>query len=147
MKGKDMLKSRGRLANGDPNPIDVYIGERIKLRRKMLKISQMELAQMLGITFQQVQKYERGNNRISGSRLWDISQVLEVSVNFFFEGINPDIQKKSPRSLLLGETKKLKKLPVDPMYSEEAVKLLNTYFKIKNKKLRESIFGLLVEMR
>ena len=69
-------------------PIDVFIGGRIRYFRKLRHVSQVELAGSVGTTFQQVQKYENGNNRVSGSRLWMISQVLQVPVSLFFEGIN-----------------------------------------------------------
>ena len=74
--------SRGRTPLGEPNPIDVHVGHRIRLRRTLLGLSQEKLASLLGLTFQQVQKYERGMNRVGASRLWDISKVLEVPINF-----------------------------------------------------------------
>jgi len=67
------------------NPIDVHVGSRVRMRRMMLKMSQSELGDALGVTFQQVQKYEKGTNRISASRLQRISDVLQVPVSFFFE--------------------------------------------------------------
>ncbi|HLS69394.1 MAG TPA: helix-turn-helix transcriptional regulator [Kiloniellales bacterium] len=69
------------------HPTDVHIGRRIRERRIALGMSQSALAERLGITFQQVQKYERGGNRVSGSRLWDISRALAVDVSHFFEGL------------------------------------------------------------
>ena len=81
--------SRGRTLNGEPNPIDVYIGQRIRVRRQLLGLSQEALAKKIGITFQQVQKYERGMNRIGASRLWDMMQVLGVDANSFFSGLIP----------------------------------------------------------
>ena len=78
---------RARTPNNQPNPIDVF-GGRIRYFRKLRHVSQVELAGSVGTTFQQVQKYENGNNRVSGSRLWMISQVLQVPVSLFFEGIN-----------------------------------------------------------
>lgn len=75
--------SRGRTADGSPNPIDVYVGARVKMRRTLLGMSQEKLGEAIGLTFQQVQKYERGLNRISASRLFDISKVLEVPIGFF----------------------------------------------------------------
>lgn len=69
--------------------VDVHVGTRIRLRRKTLKMSQEQLGEQLGITFQQVQKYERGTNRVGASRLWKISQVLDVPVQFFYNGL-PD---------------------------------------------------------
>lgn len=75
--------SRGRTPTGQPNPIDVHVGNRIRLRRTLLGLSQEKLASLLGLTFQQVQKYERGMNRIGASRLWDMMQVLGVDANYF----------------------------------------------------------------
>ena len=84
--------SRGRTLNGEPNPIDVYIGQRIRVRRQLLGLSQEALAKKIGITFQQVQKYERGMNRVGASRLWDIGKVLEVPVGFFYEDMDIFVQ-------------------------------------------------------
>ena len=72
---------RGRQADGSPHPVDLHVGRRMRLRRNLLGISQETLAHKLGLTFQQVQKYERGLNRISSSRLFDISKVLNVRVS------------------------------------------------------------------
>jgi transcriptional regulator with XRE-family HTH domain len=68
-------------------PVDVHIGQRLRLRRKLVGLSQEQLAERLGITFQQVQKYEKGSNRISASRLFDAARLLSVPVSFFFEGL------------------------------------------------------------
>jgi len=73
-----------------PNPIDVHVGTRIRLRRQMLKMSQEVLGDNLGVTFQQVQKYERGANRVGASRLFKISQTLAVPVQFFFDGLSQE---------------------------------------------------------
>lgn len=70
------------------NPVDVHVGLRVRLRRKQMGLSQERLAEGLGLTFQQVQKYERGSNRISASKLFEISKLLEVPVAYFFEGID-----------------------------------------------------------
>jgi len=67
-----------------PNPIDVHVGSRVRLRRTLLGLSQEKLGEAIGLTFQQVQKYERGANRIGASRLWELSAVLDVPVQFFF---------------------------------------------------------------
>lgn len=74
---------RGRQPDGSPHPVDLHVGRRMRLRRNLLGISQETLAHKLGLTFQQVQKYERGLNRISSSRLFDISKVLNVRVSYF----------------------------------------------------------------
>ncbi|MET0337908.1 MAG: helix-turn-helix transcriptional regulator [Caulobacter sp.] len=70
-----------------PNPIDVHVGARIRLRRRSLGISQERLAEDLGLTFQQVQKYERGANRVSASKLYEIARSLQISVTFFFDDL------------------------------------------------------------
>lgn len=94
-----VIKSRGKMMNGEANPIDIYVENRLRLRQEMLKISQMELASLLSITFQQVQKYEKGTNRMGASRIWDMASVLKVPINYFYEGIDDKIAKYSPRRL------------------------------------------------
>jgi transcriptional regulator with XRE-family HTH domain len=74
------------MAKKSPNPIDTHVGKRVRMRRKMLGMSQGKLADALGLTFQQVQKYEKGTNRISASRLQHIASILQVPIPFFFEG-------------------------------------------------------------
>lgn len=71
----------------EANQIDEHVGSRVRLRRQLLKMSQEKLGEELGVTFQQVQKYERGSNRIGASRLWSLSHVLDVPVTFFFDGL------------------------------------------------------------
>lgn len=70
-----------------PNPVDLHVGARIRMRRKLLAVSQERLAEQLGLTFQQVQKYERGANRVSASKLYEIARALQTSVAYFFEGL------------------------------------------------------------
>jgi transcriptional regulator with XRE-family HTH domain len=82
---------------GVPDPIDVHVGRRVRLRRKELDMSQERLAEQLGLTFQQVQKYERGANRISASKLYRIAQVLSVHVAFFFNGLDDPASPESER--------------------------------------------------
>src|SRR6202012_596679 len=81
---------RGRTPSGKPNPIDAHVGARVRLRRTLLGMSQEKLGEAIGLTFQQVQKYERGANRIGASRLYDLSRVLDVPVSFFFDDLNPE---------------------------------------------------------
>src|SRR5579862_8614725 len=78
-----------------PNPIDVHVGLQVRLRRKELKISQEKLAETLGLTFQQVQKYERGSNRISASKLYEIARTLRVSIAWFFEGLSDPVDGRA----------------------------------------------------
>lgn len=83
--GKAPRASRDSKKHDGPNPIDVHVGSRVRLRRMILGISQEKLGKSLGLTFQQIQKYEKGANRIGASRLFDLSQLLEVPIQFFFE--------------------------------------------------------------
>lgn len=76
------------MAASTPDPVDIHVGTKVRDRRKSLKFSQHELALAIGLTFQQVQKYERGTNRISASKLYEISQFLKVPVSVFFEGLD-----------------------------------------------------------
>src|SRR5437899_668362 len=94
-------KSSGRMASrGYPNPIDVHVGSRIRLRRTLLGMSQEKLGEAIGLTFQQVQKYERGANRVGSSRLFDLARVLDVPVSYFFEDMEASVAAKSPSRLM-----------------------------------------------
>src|SRR5271154_3437980 len=93
---------RGRTLSGKPNPIDVHVGNRVRLRRTLLGMSQEKLGEAIGLTFQQVQKYERGANRIGASRLFDLSRVLDVPVSFFFDDMSDDVSRRSPRLMVAG---------------------------------------------
>src|SRR3982750_545860 len=83
---------RGRRKADAPHPVDIYVGARVKERRKALGISQEKLAEALGLTFQQVQKYERGANRVSASKLWEIARALKINVAYFYEGLEEEMQ-------------------------------------------------------
>src|ERR1043166_2099115 len=83
------LRRRGRPRIETPNPVDIQVGARLRLRRNMLGLSQEKLGEAIGLTFQQVQKYERGANRIGASRLHELSRVLDVPVSFFFDDTDP----------------------------------------------------------
>src|SRR5919198_2668524 len=94
-------KSSGRTASvGHPNPIDIHVGGRVRLRRTLLGMSQEKLAEAIGLTFQQVQKYERGANRVGASRLFDLARGLDVPVSYFFEDMAPGVQDKTPSKLM-----------------------------------------------
>src|ERR1700760_119105 len=91
------------MAKKAPNPIDKHVGSRVRMRRMMLSMSQEKLGDALGLTFQQVQKYEKGTNRIGASRLQQISQILQVPVSFFFEGAPTVSAPGNPRQDGMGE--------------------------------------------
>ncbi len=119
-------------------PVDLHVGIRVRQRRVLLGMTQTDLADTMGLTFQQVQKYERGTNRISASRLYGLSQVFDVPVEYFFEDMPPDVAGISP-----GKAKKLPSYEPDPMTTQETMKLVRAYYKIKDtgirKRLRDTI--------
>lgn len=144
--------SRGRTPTGEPNPIDVHVGNRIRLRRTLLGLSQEKLASLLGLTFQQVQKYERGMNRVGASRLWDIGKVLEVPIGFFYEDMDKEVANQSPRMFSLPDSTPLalaegtENFDVDPMHRQETIELVKAYYKIPNRKAAKCMHDLIVAM-
>jgi transcriptional regulator with XRE-family HTH domain len=118
--------------NDGPHPVDIQVGSRLKQRRTALGISQQELATSQGVTFQQVQKYERGLNRISASRLYHLSEALTVPVTFFFEGITGTSTTAPPAS---GDF-------TDPLDTSEAAELSAAYQRIADPMMRRRLLDL-----
>lgn len=122
------------------NAVDVHVGKRVRLRRTLLGMSQEQLGASLNITFQQVQKYERGANRISASRLWDISQILDVQISYFFDDMTDDTMRSSPRRVSRGVNIDFDKDNArDPMARRETLELVRTYYSIESSKVRKRI--------
>ena len=149
MKQKKSL--RGRIEDNEPNPVDIHVGQRIRLRRTILHITQQQLAEMLGLTFQQVQKYEKGMNRVGASRLWDISRVLEVPMSFFFEDMDASVARQSPRMLNMSEkgaylAENQHSFDDDPMKRAETLELVRAYYKIPNRAIARNLFNLIVAL-
>ena len=140
--------SRGRTADGSPNPIDVHVGARVKMRRTLLGMSQEKLGECIGLTFQQVQKYERGMNRISASRLFDIGKVLGVPISFFFEEMDDQVAELSPR--MLAGANALAEEPVffdyDPMAKRETLDLVRCYYLIPDRRQAKKVLALVKAM-
>src|SRR5687767_15764902 len=136
-------KSSGRMASkGFPNPIDVHVGSRIRLRRTLLGMSQERLAEAIGLTFQQVQKYERGANRVGSSRLYDLSRVLDVPIAYFFDEMPGAVQDKSPSRLMgLAHPPTVDYEP-DPMAKRETLELVRAYYRISDPQVRKRLFEL-----
>jgi transcriptional regulator with XRE-family HTH domain len=124
-----------------PNPIDKHVGNRVRMRRMMLKMSQEKLGNAVGLTFQQIQKYEKGANRIGASRLQQIAQVLSVPVPFFFEGA----PQSSARPQIVGEAP-------SPAYvteflaTSDGLALVEAFRRIKNISVKRSIVRLVEEL-
>lgn len=126
---------------GKPNPIDVHVGNRLRLRRTLLGMSQQKVGEALGLTFQQVQKYERGTNRIGASRLWDLAGVLDCPVSFFFDEMDEKTAGQSPRNWN-GEPSDLMLRQDDPMNRRETLELVRAYYRIKGYHVRRRIYEL-----
>ena len=129
---EDIARARGGV--GRPNPVDIHVGSRVRLRRTLLGMSQEKLADALGLTFQQVQKYERGANRIGASRLHQLSRILEVPVSFFFE----EMGASPPPAAQPGEDGS--GFEHDPMTKRETLELVRAYYRIPDEKVRKRIF-------
>src|SRR5438046_5207622 len=124
-----------------PNPIDKHVGSRVRMRRMMLSMSQEKLGDSLGLTFQQVQKYEKGTNRIGASRLQQISHILQVPVSFFFDG--------APTGGAVAESGDKGVSPgflSDFLATSEGLALTKAFIRIKEPKLRRCIVNLVQEI-
>jgi transcriptional regulator with XRE-family HTH domain len=136
-------KSSGRMASqGFPNPIDVHVGARIRQRRTLLGMSQEKLGEAIGLTFQQVQKYERGANRVGSSRLFDLARVLDVSVGYFFEDMSAGTASKSPSRLRGLAEPKPEPFEPDPLAKRETLELVRAYYRIADPAVRKRVFEL-----
>ena len=113
-----------------PHPVDVHVGQRLRMRRTLLGMSQEMLAERLGISFQQLQKYEKGSNRLSASRLFELSRILEVPVSFFFEELPAD---GSPAE----------EAEPDPLMKRESLELVRAYYDIPDPQIRQRLVELI----
>jgi transcriptional regulator with XRE-family HTH domain len=129
------------MAKKAPNPIDKHVGSRVRMRRMMLSMSQEKLGDALGLTFQQVQKYEKGTNRIGASRLQQISQILQVPVAFFFEGA-PNLQ---PQADGMPEAPSPTYVS-DFLATSDGLALTKAFMRIKEPRLRRRIVDLVEEI-
>jgi transcriptional regulator with XRE-family HTH domain len=119
-----------------PNPIDRHVGLRIRLRRKELGVSQERLADSIGLTFQQVQKYERAANRVSASKLWEMARVLKTSISYFYEGLgDPATAESAPNP---GDRQSVH----DFLLTPEGMELAAAFPRIKRPRVRRRILDL-----
>lgn len=121
-----------------PNPIDVHVGKRVRLRRTMLGLSQEKLGDSLGITFQQIQKYEKGSNRIGASRLQQLSEILKTPISFFFEEV-PGSEKAAIEGMSEADSPNY---IVDFLSTSEGLQLYKAFANIKDPKVRKKIIDL-----
>lgn len=135
----------GRMDDGTPNPVDVHIGKRIRLRRNLLELSQKALAEKLGLSFQQVQKYELGISRVVASRLWDMSKVLNVGLSYFFEEMSKETLSNSPRKRHNNDSSPDQALQPGLLGKEESIQLLKAYYKLSDD-VRRDLYSLIINL-
>ena len=133
------LRSGHGRGTGIPSPIDVHVGARLRQRRTLLGMSQTTLGDAIGLTFQQMQKYEKGTNRISASRLFALSRVLDVPVEYFFDDVPAEVSASSPATEKRGRAKKPPSYEPDPMAKRETLELVRAYYKIRDPQLRKRL--------
>ena len=125
------------------NAIDLHVGKRLRLRRTLLGMSQEQLGAELNITFQQVQKYERAANRVSASRLWDMSRILDVPISYFFDDMSEETMQASPRRVARGlDTVAFDSHAAgvkDPMARRETLELVRAYYNIESAHARKRV--------
>ena len=137
---KRTLKRKGnRTTKGSADPLDKYVGTRIRARRLGVGWSQTKLGEAVGVTFQQVQKYENGANRIGASNLFKASKALGVDVAYFYEGMPEGLWKPGARRTK-GFADPLVAFAHDPMNSREGIELAHSYFRIADVKVRRRLF-------
>lgn len=124
-----------------PNPIDVHVGSRVRLRRMLLGLSQEKLGERLGLTFQQVQKYEKGVNRVGASRLFDLSNVLSVPIQFFFEDA-PVAEARVQPVAGFAEVAPADSSIIEFLSTREGLELNKAFSRISDPKSRRAILDL-----
>jgi transcriptional regulator with XRE-family HTH domain len=126
---------RRTIKDDGPDPIDRYVGARVRARRVGIRLSQTRLGEAIGVTFQQVQKYENGTNRIGASNLYKIAKTLGVDVTYFFEGAQ-DLAETSQAGVSDAAQVPFKD---DPMTSREAIELMHNFFRVKDPNVRRRL--------
>ncbi len=116
-----------------PHPVDVHVGKRLRMRRTLLGMSQVQVGDALGITFQQLQKNEHGANRIGSSRLFELSQILNVPISYFFEEMPADLNRRDRATVATSDKE------FDVMTEPETLKLVRAYYRIQAPAIREQI--------
>jgi transcriptional regulator with XRE-family HTH domain len=128
------------------SPIDVHVGSRVRLRRTLLGMSQEKLGEALGLTFQQIQKYERGVNRIGASRLFDLARVLDVPIGFFFDDMSPELGGNAAnraRGSAFGFAEGQEGFEDDTLHRRETLELVRAYYRITDPSVRKRVFDLI----
>lgn len=126
-----------------PHPVDVYVGSRLRLRRILLGMSQQKLSDALGVTFQQLQKYENGSNRISASRLYQLSRLLGVPISFFFSEYGEGMSNGQSTEATPPKPQIAEEMTHPEMSRRETLVLVRSYYRIKDPSVRQQLLDLL----
>lgn len=138
--GRQRRRGATRIKLVRPRPVDAHVGARVRLRRTMLGMSQEKLAHALGLTFQQVQKYERGTNRVGSSRLFELSKILDVPIQYFFDEMPAEIAATA-RCRPADQAPYVASAD-DAMAKRETLELVRAYYAIGNPKVRRKVYDL-----
>ena len=138
------MGAQKRKTKGTPDSVDVHVGQRLRVRRSLLGLSQEKLAEAIGLTFQQIQKYERGMNRISAGRLYQFSKILDIPISYFFENLGKEAG--SEPSYGLSDNSQEEFTNNDLMQNKETLELVRIYYSIKDLRLRKDILRFMKSM-
>lgn len=127
-----------------PHPVDIHVGRRLRQKRTFLGLSQEAVGKQIGVTFQQIQKYERGINRMGASRLYDFAKALGVPVSYFFEGFGDYGVEEG--SMLAAAEPNAQAFEHDAMNNRETLEVMRAYYRIKNPALRKRVVELIKAM-
>ncbi len=137
-------RTKKQTSRKGPNPIDIHVGARVRLRRNLLGLTMQTLAKAVGVTYQQLQKYERGVNRIGASRLFNLGQVLDVPISFFFEDLSPAAAGAGRNRRAKGFSEApAAALDFDVLSKQETIKLIRAYYRVTDPQLRKRVLDLL----
>lgn len=146
MRNKALSRSAPRTFDErKPRPVDIHIGKRIRMRRSLMGVSQEKLAEALGVSFQQVQKYERGANRVSASRLYQIGKTLDVPVAYFYQEFTDKPVKQGPRPGL-SDNEQEDILSEDILYEKETIELIRLYYSLEDERKRRDLLKIMRSM-
>jgi len=139
------------LRSENPDPIDIHVGSRLRMRRNLIGLSQEQLGKSLGLTFQQIQKYERGINRMGSSRLFQIAKTLSVPVAYFFDGLPTSLEPSAQAGIAANEqvapeSAAAEKNDYDILRRRETLELIRAYYRIQDTKQRRKVYELIRSM-
>ncbi len=137
---------QARKTKGTPDPVDVHVGQRLRVRRSLLGLSQEKLAESIGLTFQQIQKYERGMNRISAGRLYQFSKILDVPIAYFYDQLSSAAKVYSSASYGMADNDQESFVAGDLMQNKETLDLVRAYYTIENPEIRKDILKFIKSM-